>query len=132
MPWAESAPTRLLAHTLHPSTFEVPASSSTAPSRTNAEAHLSDWRRSSRTAGSTALSPSAIKQIERLAVFRHARGDHLPSRGVHAERARLRRALEGLPPIGTTADADALSDEEAELAHLVSLDWAASLDAQVG
>ncbi|CEH18387.1 hypothetical protein CBOM_04792 [Ceraceosorus bombacis] len=117
IPLGESTPTRLLAHTLHPSTFEVPLPS-TGPSRSNAEAQLSDWRRSNRTAGSASLSASAAKHIERLAVFRHARGDHLPSRGIQAEKFRMRRALDGLPPVGTTADADDLSDEEAELQHL--------------
>lgn len=41
-----------------------------------------------------------------------ARGDHLLSRGPHADRARLIRVMQGLPPVGSSAEADDLSDEE--------------------
>jgi hypothetical protein len=40
------------------------------------------------------------------------RGDHLPSRGAHAERARGTRNMYGYAPIGSMYDAQELSSEE--------------------
>ncbi|WFD31182.1 hypothetical protein MSPP1_002216 [Malassezia sp. CBS 17886] len=52
-----------------------------------------------------------------LEARRAARGEHLPWRGEVAERARILRALKGLPPLGSCADADQLSDWEDAFEH---------------
>lgn len=46
---------------------------------------------------------------------RAARGQHLPWRGDVAEETRILRVLKGIPPLGSTADADQLSDWEEAL-----------------
>ncbi|WFD27885.1 hypothetical protein MNAN1_002893 [Malassezia nana] len=67
-------------------------------------------------AGSTQHSAelAARQRIEQEA-RRAARAEHLPWRGQTAEDARLLRVLKGLPPLGSTADADQLSDWEETL-----------------
>ena len=54
---------------------------------------------------------------------RAARALHLPWRGDSCEDARLMRVLKGLPPIGSTADADQLSDWEEALENAVRVAW---------
>ncbi|CCU98834.1 unnamed protein product [Malassezia sympodialis ATCC 42132] len=75
-------------------------------------------------AGSTqhTAEVAARQRIEQEA-RRSARAEHLPWRGQAAEDARLLRVLKGLPPLGSTADADQLSDwedtlENAKLEHV--------------
>ncbi|KAL4399014.1 hypothetical protein ACI68E_004411 [Malassezia pachydermatis] len=46
---------------------------------------------------------------------RAARAQHVPWRGTCAEEARLLRVLKGLPPLGSSSDADQLSDWEETL-----------------
>ncbi|WFD24002.1 hypothetical protein MEQU1_002699 [Malassezia equina] len=64
-------------------------------------------------AGSTqhTAEMAARQRIEQEA-HRAARAEHLPWRGQDADDARLLRVLKGLPPLGSTADADQLSDWE--------------------
>lgn len=64
-------------------------------------------------AGSTqhTAEMAARQRIEQEA-RRAARAEHLPWRGQVAEDARLLRVLKGLPPLGSTVDADQLSDWE--------------------
>ncbi|KIS68847.1 uncharacterized protein UMAG_11478 [Mycosarcoma maydis] len=61
---------------------------------------------------STQLTPLRQAAIQRRLVRQSTRGDHLPMRTRSAEQARLLRALKGYPPIGSSADADQLSDLE--------------------
>lgn len=61
---------------------------------------------------STQLAPARQAAVQRRLVRQSTRGDHLPMRTQSAERARMLRALKGYPPIGSTADADQLSDLE--------------------
>ncbi|WFD20472.1 hypothetical protein MCAP1_002716 [Malassezia caprae] len=64
-------------------------------------------------AGSTqhTAEVAARQRIEQEA-RRAARAEHLPWRSQVADDARLLRVLKGLPPLGSTADADQLSDWE--------------------
>ncbi|SOV03952.1 uncharacterized protein UDID_04471 [Ustilago sp. UG-2017a] len=61
---------------------------------------------------STQLAPARKAAVQRRLVRQSTRGDHLPMRTKSAEQARLLRALKGYPPIGSSADADQLSDLE--------------------
>ena len=77
------------------------------------------WLRSTNVvarAGSTQQSAELCTR-QRIAqeARRAARAQHLPWRGEVAEDARLLRVLKGLPPLGSSADADQLSDWEEAL-----------------
>lgn len=61
---------------------------------------------------STQLAPARQAAVQRRLVRQSTRGDHLPMRTKSAEHARMLRALKGYPPIGSSADADQLSDLE--------------------
>ncbi|SPO23606.1 uncharacterized protein UTRI_03867_B [Ustilago trichophora] len=61
---------------------------------------------------STQLAPARQAAVQRRLVRQSTRSDHLPMRTRSAEQARLLRALKGYPPIGSSADADQLSDLE--------------------
>ncbi|EST05131.2 hypothetical protein PSEUBRA_005391 [Kalmanozyma brasiliensis GHG001] len=63
-------------------------------------------------AGPSTLPPARAAAIQRRLIRQSTRGDHLPARTRSAEHARTLRALKGYPPIGSTADADQLSDLE--------------------
>lgn len=64
-------------------------------------------------AGSTQETAEvATRQRTLQEARRAARGQHLPWRGQAAEDARLLRVLDGVPPLGSTDDADQLSDWE--------------------
>lgn len=79
------------------------------------------WLRSTNVvarAGSTQQSAElAARQRISQEARRAARAEHLPWRGAWAEEARLLRVLQGLPPVGSSADADQLSDWEETLDH---------------
>lgn len=67
-------------------------------------------------AGSTQHTAElATRQRTLLEAQRAARASHLPWRGQEAEDARVLRVLDGVPPLGSTEDADQLSDWEETL-----------------
>lgn len=61
---------------------------------------------------STQLTPARQAAVQRRLIRQSTRADHLPPRTKSSEQARLLRALKGYPPIGSSADADQLSDLE--------------------
>ncbi|SNX83871.1 uncharacterized protein MEPE_02579 [Melanopsichium pennsylvanicum] len=67
---------------------------------------------SAQAGSSTQLAPARQAAIQRRLVRQSTRGDHLPMRMKSAEQARLLRSLKGYPPIGSSADAEQLSDLE--------------------
>lgn len=81
------------------------------------------WLRSTNVvarAGSTQQTAELRTQHRlRQEARRAARGQHLPWRGETAENARLLRVIKGLPPVGSCADADQLSDWEEALESAV-------------
>ena len=109
-PPSPDASLRLLMHATHPSTAALAGLSSSLPSR----------RAPPTSQQSTALpSTSTLKTAERVAAQRQARGDYLPSRGAYAESHRVARHMAGLPPLGSRAEIEELSEEEYELEALV-------------
>lgn len=96
---------------------DVGTSHASRPSSTAAE-QVEDrrWLRTTNVvarAGSTQQTAELRTQQRAVQEARRAaRGEHLPWRGDAAESARLLRVLKGLPPLGSTADADQLSDWE--------------------
>jgi len=63
------------------------------------------------------LRNDAIERSNRFNI----RSSHLPYRGVYAQRHRLIRAMNGQPPVGSTIDADEVSDEEIASDNRVSV-----------
>lgn len=61
---------------------------------------------------STQLAPARQAAVQRRLIRQSTPGDHLPMKSKSAEQARMLRALKGYPPIGSSADADQLSDLE--------------------
>lgn len=109
-PPSPQASLRLLMHATHPSTAALTGLSGAPPSR----------RAPPTSQQSTALpSSSALKTAERVAAQRQARADHLPSRGPYADAHRVARHMAGLPPLGSRAEIEELSEEEYELEALV-------------
>lgn len=58
------------------------------------------------------LSAARQATLRRRLVRQSTRGDHLPARSKCAEQARMLRCLKGYPPLGSSAEADQLSDLE--------------------
>ncbi|PKI82375.1 hypothetical protein MVES_003672 [Malassezia vespertilionis] len=79
------------------------------------------WLRSTNVVARAGSTQHTAELRTQLRIFqeahRAARGEHLPWRGEVAENARLLRVLRGLPPLGTSADADQLSDWEEAFEH---------------
>ncbi|TKY89311.1 hypothetical protein EX895_001842 [Sporisorium graminicola] len=90
-------------HASHPSKRAWSRSPSPEPAQHDANAQAGP---------STQLAPARQAAVQRRLVRQSTRGDHLPMRTRSAEQARMLRALKGYPPIGSSADADQLSDLE--------------------
>ncbi|SJX63056.1 uncharacterized protein SRS1_13881 [Sporisorium reilianum f. sp. reilianum] len=97
--------TTLWEHASHPSKRAWSRSPSPEPTHhdTSSSAHAGP---------STQLAPARQAAISRRLVRQSTRADHLPARTRSAEHARMLRALHGYPPLGSSADADQLSDLE--------------------
>lgn len=95
--------TTLWDHASHPSKRAWSRSPSPEPLHTDHTNHAGP---------STQLPPARHAAIQRRLLRQSTRADHLPPRTRSAEHARLQRALKGYPPLGSTADADQLSDLE--------------------
>ncbi|ETS62229.1 hypothetical protein PaG_03806 [Moesziomyces aphidis] len=92
-------------HTSHPSKGAWSRSPSPEPVHHEATA-------GTQAGPSTQLTPARQAAVQRRLIRQSTRGDHLPARTRSAEQARMLRALKGFPPIGSSADADQLSDLE--------------------
>lgn len=97
----------LWAHAAHPSTRAGSRSASPEPSGAPAEELQA-------AGGNPATQLSAARQatLRRRLLRQCTRGDHLPARSKSAEQARMLRYLKGYPQLGSTAEADQLSDLE--------------------